>query len=212
MTNQEAINNRKRIKLRRRIFEFREKYLALAKLDRFKYDYIKTAEQGMRKRYLGSETQKRNHDKQRYIYYVLSDLYWIELLLNEHRKIKRAIKNFNGVLTQECWLPPILENVSYTVANKYKAYSVKSGIKYRELSNQHKKEFALLTRKKFKLKRRTGMQYRLTIISNTGQRNIISFPDWAICICETTDKPTMHDRDLKNIPIERSRIKVTPMS
>lgn len=212
MICKEASINKKRIKLRKRIYDFRETYLALAKTDRFRDDYINTAEVDFRKRYLNDETQKDGQIKRRYIYYVTSDKAWIQSFKDEHRKILRAVKSFDGVLTQEFWLPSILQDVRYTDVKKYKAFSVISGISYKKLNNAQKTKFALLSRKKikFKSKRRTGMQYRLIVVSNTGKREVISFQDWGVCICETSVKPTMYGRDVENVPIESSRLQVTP--
>lgn len=211
-TTHNPVKAKKRIKLTKRIYDFRETYLYLAKKDRFKYDYIKTDEESFRRRYLKEEMQKDGHSKRRYIYYVQSDTNWIKSFLSDHQKLIRAIKNYDELLTQDCWVPPILQDVRCTYVKKYKAYSVKSKIKYKELKETHQKKFISFRRKKFKSKRRTGMQYRLVILSNANLRTVLPFPDWAICICHTMEKPIMYGRDMKNAPNERSRLKVKPMN
>lgn len=214
INKEKLASKQKQFKLRKSIIQFRERYLTLAKEYQFRHDFIETDEQDRRERYLKIEEQKYVY-KRRYIYYVESDLDWIESLLAEHKKLSIAVQNHkadknNETLPQKFWLPPVLENVRFTQVKKYPAHTVKDEIAYDDLKDADRKKFKSSMETTFKLSIRSGTQYRLVVASNTNARVTIPFPDWMICICESKIKPKIYDRDEKNPPIPKSRITITP--
>lgn len=212
--NEKLAAKQKQIKLRKSILQFRERYLTLARECKFRHDFIETAEQDKRERYLKIEKQKYLY-KRRYIYYVKSDLDWIEPLLAEHKKISIAIKNYkadknNEALPQKFWLPPVLQNVHFTRIKKYPAHAVKDEIAFDDLKADDREKFKLSMETTFKSSRRTGTQYRIVVVTNTNSRETISFTDWVICICDANKKPKIYDRDASNPTISHPRTKLTP--